>query len=261
MTLIVGVRCQNGIVMGADGAATLGALGQRTARQTTQKLEVIAGSAIIGVSGPVGLQQRFADEVQKLWDARAFVGQVTGAAAMVKVSEILRKHILPELQAATLAAPVVGHQVCQTSAISQTMLAIPIGGKTHLFQFDQQGAPEEASDNLPFVAIGSGQSLADPFLAFIRRVIWKDETPNLNRGIFAALWCLHHAIQTNPGGISEPMQIAVLERVDDGWRSRVLPEAEQEEHFRGIADVEKHLANYFTARTSDKAPPMPKPSN
>jgi hypothetical protein len=261
MTLIVGVRCENGIVMGADGAVTLGALGQRTARQTTKKLEILAGSAIIGVSGPVGLQQRFADEAKNLWDARAFVGSISGAAAMVKISEVFRKHILPELQAAAVAAPVVGHSVCQTSAISQAMLAMPIGGAAHLFQFDQQGAPEEASENLPFVAIGSGQALADPFLAFIRRIIWKGASPNLNKGIFASLWTLHHAIKTNPGGISEPMQIAILERTGSSWHSRVLDEEEQQEHFRGIERLEEYLANYFTSPPSESLPAEPKPKS
>jgi 20S proteasome alpha/beta subunit len=263
MTLIVGVKCSNGVVMGADGAATLGAFGQRTARQSTKKLEII-GEVVVGVSGPVGLHQRFADEVRQLWEGRAFVATgagraLTGAAAMVKITEALRRHIAPEFQAAAAAAPVVGHAVCQTSALSQTMLALPIGNSAHLFQFDQQGAPEEASEHLPFVAIGSGQALADPFLAFIRRVLWKDGTPNLNEGIFATLWTLHHAIKTNPGGISDPMQIAILDRNGAAWHSRFLGEAEQEEHYRSIGDLEDYLGKYFTDPPAEALPAEPKP--
>jgi 20S proteasome alpha/beta subunit len=42
MTLIIGIKCSDGIVMGADGAATFGSLGQQTIRQGTKKLEVNA---------------------------------------------------------------------------------------------------------------------------------------------------------------------------------------------------------------------------
>ncbi len=66
MTLIVGLKCSDGIVLGADGAATLGVMGHQTARQTTKKLTILSESVVVGVSGPVGLAQRVAGEVQLL---------------------------------------------------------------------------------------------------------------------------------------------------------------------------------------------------
>ena len=47
MTLIVGVLCNGGVVVGSDGAATLGAMGVSTARQDIKKLCMIADRAII----------------------------------------------------------------------------------------------------------------------------------------------------------------------------------------------------------------------
>lgn len=41
MTLIIGIKCRDGIVMGADGAATFEALGQHTIRQETTKLDIL----------------------------------------------------------------------------------------------------------------------------------------------------------------------------------------------------------------------------
>ena len=38
MTLIVGIKCSDGIVVAADGAATLGSFGQQTAKQPVKKL-------------------------------------------------------------------------------------------------------------------------------------------------------------------------------------------------------------------------------
>jgi len=60
--------------MGADGAATLGALGQKTVQQPVRKLSTIANSAILGVSGAVGLGQRIGGILNKLWDDKRFRG-------------------------------------------------------------------------------------------------------------------------------------------------------------------------------------------
>ncbi len=43
MTLIIGIKCSDGIVMGADGAATFATLGQPTIRQETKKLGNYSG--------------------------------------------------------------------------------------------------------------------------------------------------------------------------------------------------------------------------
>ena len=59
MTLIIGIKCEGGIVMGADGAATLGCMGTHTVVQECKKLQLLCNSIILGVSGSVGLAQRF----------------------------------------------------------------------------------------------------------------------------------------------------------------------------------------------------------
>lgn len=64
MTLIVGIKCDDGIVLGADGAATLGVMGQSTVRQATKKLDILKESVVVGVSGPVGLAQRIRGEIE-----------------------------------------------------------------------------------------------------------------------------------------------------------------------------------------------------
>jgi hypothetical protein len=258
VTLILGIKCQDGVVLGADGAATLAALGQQTVRQPTRKLDILSDRVVLGVSGPVGLQQRFSHEVKNLWENKAFVG-VAPTAAMTKITEALRKHILSEMQAAAVSLPVIGVGVAQQSAASQTIVALPIAKLPCLFQFDQQGSPEEATEQLPFISIGLGRWIADPFLAVIRRIFWKGALPTINAGIFAALWALDHAIKVSPGGISDPKQIVVLQRMDDDWRARDLPEQEADEHLRAIESAEKHLAEFPRGTVAQEPEPPPKP--
>jgi 20S proteasome alpha/beta subunit len=274
MTLIIGIKCSDGIVMGADGAATFGSLGQQTIRQETKKLEVVANRVIVGVSGPIGLGQRIKAEIQGLWtDSKVKLGDQRPAEAMKIIRDALwQKHLGPEMQVAQVAAGVIGQQIALQSALAQTVICLPLNGVPCLIQFDQQGAPEEATETLPFVAIGSGQSIADPFLAFLRRLFWRNCLPTLNDGIFSTLWTLHHAIETHPSGVSDPKQIIILEKTQNHsprnptnqmWKPRELPKEEFDEHMDAIQAHEKHLIDYHRlvpADTEKEKIPIPVPS-
>lgn len=241
MTLIIGILCQDGIVMGADGCATLGALGQRTITQTfNKKLEIISNELILGVSGPVGLGQQFKGEITQLWTNKALVGKQPHEA-----KEILRaalwKYARPALEAAAVARGALGNAALD-SAISHTLLALPISGNYCLFQFDQQSAPEQVTEALPFVAIGSGEKTADPFLAFLRRVFWPDRLPPLEQGVFATVWTLEHAILTDPGGVKDPKQIVVYSKEHN--QVKELRQEELKEAIETCYEAERYLADF-----------------
>lgn len=252
MTLIIGIKCRDGVVVGADGAATFQAMGQSTIRQETTKLDILENRVIVGVSGPIGLGQRIKAEIKSLWtDSKLGFGEQKPTEAMKTIRDTLwQKHIGPELKIAQEAAGAIGQPLALQSALVQTVVCLPLKGVPCLFQFDQQGAPEEATDTLPFVAIGSGQFIADPFLAFLRRIFWRDCLPTVNDGIFTTLWALDHAIQTNPGGVSDPKQVMILERTqkvpqanptNQIWKARQLQETEFQEHMEAIKAHEPHI--------------------
>jgi len=100
---------------------------------------------------------------------------------------------------------------------------------------------EEADASLPFLSIGSGQPVADPFLAFIRRIFWPDQSPSLDDGILAVLWTIMHAIHAMPGGVAGPVQVVVLRKDEDGWKSRELSDSELGEHRQMIATMEDEM--------------------
>src|ERR1041384_917694 len=75
MTLIIGIRCSNGIVIGSDGAATLSALGQPTATQPTPKLDIFDHKVIVGVSGPFGLGQIIKGQIEEQWKGNKLSGK------------------------------------------------------------------------------------------------------------------------------------------------------------------------------------------
>jgi hypothetical protein len=260
MTLIVGIKCEGGVVLAADGAATLGALGHTTVRQETKKLEILEDCIVVGTSGPVGLGQRIRGEIRALWNKKSLSG-VEPYQAMAIMRAALWQHVQPELQAAAVAQQVVGGNVAAQSAICSSVVALPIGKTPCLFQFDQQCAPEEATGKLLFVSTGSGQQIADPFLAFVRRIFWHDRIPTVEEGVFAALWTLNHAIVTNPGGISEPVQMIVLD-ASPKCKARELQKEELQEHEEAISYAEECLAKFresFHNKEGDASQPPPVP--
>ncbi len=128
----------------------------------------------------------------------------------------------------------IGNRGPIANAYHFSVVAIRAGGNDHLYQFSETCAPEEATSDLPYISIGSGQQNADPFLAFLRRVFWEGKTPNLSDGIFATLWALTQTIKSSPSSVSEPITIAVLK------------DEELEEHRQAITEAENTLRGFRT---------------
>jgi hypothetical protein len=77
VTAIVGIRCKDGVVVGADSSATFGdGGGNRVIEQSTRKkIEIIGDSVIVAGTGSVGHMQRFTAVIEKLWDTKSFSGK------------------------------------------------------------------------------------------------------------------------------------------------------------------------------------------
>lgn len=256
MTLIVGVLCEGGAVVGADGAVTLGpAPGRATIRQTySKKLSLIKDRVIVGVSGHVGLAQIMKWQIER--EYTKIMQSHDHVPTMLATTEFIRPHVLNALSASN------GQTVC--GSIIATWVA---DNKPPLmFQTDPWGNGEQVTEELPFVAIGSGQPIADPFIAFLRRVYWKNANkPTLEEGLTSVLWTLRHAIDTHPGGVTDPMQIMVLEKVKTGallkWQARELKPEENEEHVERFTaneeKIRKVLRGEADAEEEETAAPLP----
>lgn len=243
MTLIVGIKSRDGIVMGADGGATLGDVPQTTVMQPIKKLEIISESVVIGTSGHVGLGQQFRTAIKKLWQDKKLAQQKSVEAGKILSAALWNCAAIEWQKAAIIArsAPMVA----QSGTSFQVTIALSISGKPCLFQFDRKCSPEAATEHLPFFAIGSAQKTAETFLAFIREVLWKRNTiPSLADGRFAVFWTLEHCIRISPGGISEPKQIVTLENTKKGWRARELSDSELTDHSYMVKEIEEHIRKY-----------------
>lgn len=257
MTLIVGIKCTDGLVLGADSAATMmTATGLETIVQSTAKLEVVKDKVIVGVSGPASLAQLYTNRVGNVCDE---IGDLEVAEACRKLRAELIKDAQIAFQMAKLAIAVLGSQA-QSSVISSTLVALAAKNEPQLIEFDSQCNPEMVSSDIAFSSIGIGKSIADPFLAFIKELFWKDHLPSMADGNFAVAWTLLHAIRTAPSGIRGPLQMSVLTIEDTQPKARKLTKDEIKGHEELASAAEDYFRTFKDQlKPSTKEPEPPEP--
>lgn len=264
MTLIVGVKCSDGIVLGADSTATYSTpLGQPTIRQeTATKLHIateILGRIVIAVSGPISLSQSYCEELDA--HVRRHNNRITWKSVQEGKTELTKlfwKHAGPAWDRAGVVVRVVG-QAAMNECNHQSAAMFALGDGPHLLQFSNQCQAEEVTQDLPFVSLGSGQLSADPFLAFIRRIFWPTGLPPLLDGKLATIWTLDEVIKHTPGGIGGNVKVTVLARDQTGeWNCSELTPEEIADHRQVLARMEEKMREVLTLPTSD-AKPIPKP--
>lgn len=251
MTVIVGVRCQDAVVLGADSMVQYATrLAQPTIKQHDEKLYIIGENTVLGVSGPVSLGQKYNSEL---------VARVKGTGNRTRYKDVpkateelktaLWKHASDAWERAGVAAATIGQARAYQEIGHDTLITLPIEDQPCLLSFSQQCEGTEHDPNMPIVSIGSGQPVADPFLAFIRRIFWPNTQPTLSEGILAVVWALTYTIQSQPGGVGEPIQVATLSKDKNGqWKAQQLPDAElgePRENMRALEDEMRKAAKEF----------------
>lgn len=261
MTLIVGVKCSDGIVLGADSVATYATqLGQPIIRQdTVTKLHITSGKIAVAVSGPISLSQNYSDEMDSYIQTKGNkVNWRNTAEAKTEISRMFWKHAGPAWEKASVVAKAVGG-AAHVECLHSSATAFAIGDEPHLIQFSMQCNAEEVTQDLPFVALGSGQPPADTFLAFIRRIFWPLGLPSLIDGQIATIWTLDEVIKTNPGGVGGEVKVVLLRKDEKSshWKCSELSVDEIDTHRQLITDIENRMR---TAMEPPTIPLIPSPS-
>jgi 20S proteasome alpha/beta subunit len=228
MTSIVGIKCKDGIVIGADSSATFSVNGQfNIMEQPIEKIEVIRDKVIVAGTGEIGLGQRFCALVQRQWDGKHFKNDIETCKDLTKlaIDDFSSTHAKMGSYGALVAFPAEKKPVLCEFAVSN-------------FQ------PEIKTEKIWYVSMGSGQPITDPFLAFIREIFWKDGLPSVNQATFAVTWILDHAIRINAGGVNGPIRIAVLETKGEHLEARSLSDTDLDEAKQNVDDIKKYLGEY-----------------
>ncbi len=195
MTLIVGWKSDGGIIVGADGAATIGSI-----VEPTRKLRV-SNDIIIGTAGLESIGQLYASRVHDLWADQpvpplAEAQRDLADALFDDTSQIYAR------AAALRAATGADYQ-----PIADALIALTIEGTPELLHYGPRGLVLAASDDLPFAAIGSGAQVATPFMAHLRDLFGRDKPLTIQQAAWAVVWTLRHVIRLGTSGVDDPIQL------------------------------------------------------
>ncbi|EWS54511.1 Proteasome subunit [Methylibium sp. T29] len=224
-------------------------------QQTTRKVYKLTDTMIFAATGAVGIAQIIADRLSSGWKQGEFKNTSSPEQMMLKLGTAISQTVMPFLQSGVSVQQVAGNA---NGSLCKSMVAMDVKGTPCLFQFDYNGAPERSTEHLPFVSLGSGQPIADPFLAFLKRLIWSGVQPTVAEGKLVAVWTIDHVCKTNPGGVGGAVQLMVLPAKGTVLE---LSDAEGAEHKQQAAAAEQALVRHLRpdTATQEAVPPLPQP--
>lgn len=248
MTVVVGVKCTDGIVIGADSAATSADASARPVMMvSTEKVQTISGKVIIAGTGSVGLGQRFGAM------ARALIQRPNGQPATCSdFTEELCKQVFDRFSKS-------GAHIGTNRFNYGALAALPYGDNGELVEFEYGNLqPELKTGKLFFASMGSGQTLADPFIAFVNEVLWRDEPPDVRWGSLGVYWALSHTINFAHEGVGKPIWLATLKKDGPAWD--VTCSNDNQEHEQHLAAILQKIGEYPTSLIEGaeaEVPPAP----
>ena len=232
MTLVVGIRCTDGVVVGSDSAMTFGPNAQQPTieQRNREKIHIVDGRIIVAGTGYIGFGQRFTETTERLWREKQFQNKST-----IEIGRLVSRNVIQDFSSTNMNPGGYG-----------ALVAVPNGRTAELIEFPLENLqPEVKSDVNWYASMGIGQLVADPLLGFVRAVFWGDEPPNRQEGVFAATLVLKLACQMSPVGVAEPIQMAILYPNKKGQLSaRQLTEEELLEHKEVVSGAIEHFKQY-----------------
>jgi len=247
MTLIIGIKSSDGIVIGADSAATISTpTGQPTVKQDVKKLEIISSNIIIGNSGQVGFCQKLKDELNiRIQEPKKDIRKINDKNKLKReLQEILLRINEKDIEIGQKFNPIFPNLV-KSNLTNHLLIALPFINRPILLQFTITFNIEEAEIGIPFASAGVIQPLADTFLAFIRSIFWEEkELPSFQMSIFSLIWTLDFCTKIAPGYVCGPFQVIELREKSGNCVAREIPNEELEEHYESINSLLTRFKEY-----------------
>jgi len=217
--------------------------------EADHKIHIFNDVIVMATTGPVGYAQRLYHHIDL-----AIKGNVFTNFTAREVTSNISSRIITDLQGSKAPSwPQEGLRFggLMAAAVKDGPLLAEFG--TTDFQ------AELKTGKIFFGSMGSGQLLADPFLAFVCRVLWDSKMPTVDKGKFGVYWVLAHTIKLAPGKVGLPIHLVTLRQVNGAW---VAKEQDTQESAQYIKELEDYIGCFKQPPIEEAtAEPVPKPEN
>ena len=222
MTVLVGIACTDGVLIGSDSATTFGEVSRGgglnpPSRIFTSSKIVVEDGAVAATSGQVGMGLRFKDVVNEV-----VIDPHSDLATMrpMRFGGEVAKNWIKDLK--------------QTSAsdipFSALVAANTKDGPTLLELESPNHQPEQLTGEVWHTSQGSGRNTADPLLVLSRRMFSPNGQPDMRTGLFCMCFVLKLTCEIAALGVEGPIHVASLTK--DG--ASKLSREDLEEHEENI---------------------------
>jgi 20S proteasome alpha/beta subunit len=238
MTILIGVLCKNGVIIGSDSVATCesGPNNPTMELGPVRKIEIIENKIITATTGSIGLSQRYISILTRL------TKQGIKKKDEMKFATDISHEVIADFQ----NTPPFSSHPYQGWGLG-ALLGFSIDDNFYLVEFDVTNFRPEFKNkrDLPIVSMGLGQRFADPFLAFLWKDFLKGEEISLEEGILVACWALEHTLKVNYGMIGGDKKISLLTKNSNkDIECRNLSQEEIMHYSNHIIDIMTYISNY-----------------
>ncbi len=252
MTVTIGIYCNDGIVIASDSALTING---QIEQPYNKKVACLEPNLIVGFAGDLGFAQRFRQVLKDVWNPQSIPALEQGEAHKV-ISAFCTGGLTEYLSTHQNNFPV--------NVQTAFLVGFVHKNKHHLVHLHAGlFQPMVINASMPFVSIGSGYHITNPFLSFIKKVFWHEqEVPTLQVGIFSAILAINLAIEINCGGINAPLHLAVLKYDEEtGYSCSKLQDDEISQHQENAKEAIKYFSQYkhIFSDNVGNAPAIPQP--
>lgn len=237
MTIVVCIKCDDGVVVAADSMLSVGEL-----QISGQKIQLIEDK-IFAFAGDLSLAERF----------RAHVEIIKPSASSHKIdySTTLGNTFANHLRASKIE---------RNKAELNTVLVCCHANQLEACIFSPCCSPRYLDCDHFYFAIGSGVTAALPFLAFLLKSLDQDKhPPSLVDGKLFAVWAALYATERLSGGVGGEIDVAIAQVVDGVISLRELPRGDIEELIEHIGTAGTALREWRCSLASQDVEEPPKP--
>jgi 20S proteasome alpha/beta subunit len=215
MTVLVAIYCDDGIVIAGDQQATHGTVVRPTVGTPIIKISTIKDNrGLFAFSGFTGIGQQIGADVERVinFDVPYFaqVGQIQQSVHSVVMGFVQRAQLLTQLG---------WYPDGRGEAICASLVAGNFADGLKLFEITPTGACDLINQSR-WTSIGSGQQNADPILAFLWDVYWKDRQLRVSEAILTAYWAVRATIEAKSFGVGFDVDVFVLEKIGEDFVGR-----------------------------------------
>jgi hypothetical protein len=244
-------------VIGADSVQTSTA-GVQPVMQVTGgiKLELPWGRLIVACTGAVGLAQRFYNVLSDECQGKELDKHLNGVP--IEFVTRLAKKVISNFEGTR--SPLQSHPNhgwgfgCLMGFASDKIGPQLVEFDHMQFHPELKGETDDAGalKSRPFATMGSGQLLADPFIAHAHRVLFGEKTtPTVAQGRLLVTWTLQHASAYAVGHVGGELSIAQLQKSEKQWTTSLINVEEAQQQ---VQEIEAYIGGF------GKPPPPPEPA-